>query len=222
MAQEPVRGRDCDVRFAAARRHLNQGPRPIFRERRLEVADRLNLNWPEALLWEWRHLPQTVSKRGRCLTKPCGQHFRPMKLERPATSGLRVQAVREPGLNARALVEKREGNAMPRDSAWEGLTVSFGLDFHSGERRPLRLGLDDTRGLAVEEEKVVRRAPFQRKLSYGHSAPGIQAHGSRVLNDPTRDVEGRINGGPGSLFRSERHETIPVRKLPGFEWPVAA
>src|SRR5207249_677439 len=125
-----------------------------------------------------------------------------------AASGLWIKTVREPGLDARALVKEREGKAVPRNSARKGLAVSLRLDFHSREGRPLRLGLDYPRGLAVEEEKVIRRAPQQRELSDGHSAPRVEIRGARVLDDPPRGGEGYIDRGPRLLFWCLCHGTV--------------
>ena len=70
--------------------------------------------------------------------------------------GVGVQAIGELGLNTRALVQERERTHVGGKVVGQARAVLPGLDFHAGQGRTLRFGLDDSRRLPVHVEKVVR------------------------------------------------------------------
>src|SRR5664280_1625772 len=92
---------------------------------------------------------------GRDLSGPFLQRLGTVEREDPATPGVLVIAVREPGFFARRLVD--EGKRVHRrfDPVGKAVDVPSALVLHLRQRGALRLGLDDAGGLPIDEQQVV-------------------------------------------------------------------
>jgi hypothetical protein len=74
-----------------------------------------------------------------------------MKCEHALAARLPIEAVGEEGLDAGALIEKRQGAAPRGHRCGQSDAVLAGLRLDAAEGRALRLGLDGADGLAMDE-----------------------------------------------------------------------
>ena len=147
-----------------------------------------------------------------------------------SATGIRVQAVRELGFRAGALVQKRERTRISGEIVRQARAVLSGLDLDSGERGPFRLGFDDARCLLVHIEQVVGAAVpgLQGKLAHRHAAGGVQVDGIGVLDGPPGLLQQSVNV-YASLFFGSHYSTTVLSYLgnavpipPEALWPCPA
>ena len=105
MPDEPIAQVGRGEGLARAGRHLDQGPRAILPQRRLKVTDRGRLDLPQPGVVQLGHgtQPSPEGRRlgiGDDLSGPLDEGLGAMEREDPAATGIRVIAVREPGLGA--------------------------------------------------------------------------------------------------------------------------
>ena len=93
---EPIAGRAGGEGLARARGHLDHGPRAIVGQRLFQVADRLDLDVPEAVGDQFRHLPQIGPELAIERGQP-DQFFRSMEGEDLSAAGIGIEKVGETG-----------------------------------------------------------------------------------------------------------------------------
>ena len=109
-----------------------------------------------------------------------------MEAEDIPAACLRLQEVREAGLDPRGLVAEWQRTARSRDSCWDTFTIFLGLDFDTDQRRAFLLSLNNTDRLAIRKEQGVCLAETvpERKFADCYSSGGIQVRLEPILHDP--------------------------------------
>ncbi len=187
---QTVDARDRRVRLARARGHLHERARTVSGERRLELSHGRELRGPERARVDAGHGRQPRAERGRAqrervrlpvdlrkperiFGQPLGDRLRAVKREHVPRLGGRVEAIREPRLDAGRLVQERQRPHWSRDVCGEPGSVLLGLQLYAGERGPRSLRLDHADGLPVDVEQVVGEpVRAERELADGDAASG--------------------------------------------------
>jgi len=219
---------DGGIGLAAAGGHLNQGAGLIGCERRFQVADRRNLRRPQAVFEQLRHGLQP-GQEGRCpevgtrrhlgagmdsatgqigagsrqVLQQGGQRLGAMKGEHRTGARMRVQPLREMGLDASGFVAEGKGAQPGWQRFGQALGVSGRLHFHAGEGAPRLLGLDHTRRPAVDIEQVVGKpiSRVEREFAQRHAAGRMDVGIGHVADMPAGLLQQRINGLSGFGLR---------------------
>ena len=175
VSNEPVDGGDSGERLARSHRHLDQRPRPVVPQRRLQAADRPGLGVPQLSGIE---IGQQTETGAQCpgagldvIGDPPGQRLGPVEAEHPPRRRHRIQPAGEPRLHTGGLVTERQHPAHigRRQLTGIGPLVAQGLRLHPRQRRPHRLRLDHPHRLAVHEQHIVGPPDTDGHLSYRHT-----------------------------------------------------
>ncbi|HEY7163743.1 MAG TPA: hypothetical protein VIB79_04220 [Candidatus Binatia bacterium] len=108
-----------------------------------------------------------------------------MKRKHVAAPRYGIEPIREPTLRASGLVRERQWRAPCGNPEWHAFDVLFGLLFDTGERVTGGFGFDRADRFAVNEQRVVRFACFERELADGDTARSGEIDGLFILNVPT-------------------------------------
>ena len=206
--QHALRARELDQaiderhrreRLAAARRHLDQRPRSILRQRSFQILDRFDLRRPQARSSSAAAGCRKRARNDSRLARPLRQRLRSMKRKRAAAARLGIESVGEERLDAGALVEERQ-RRMPRGrSRGQAHAVLLGLRLDAGQRRPLR------------PSPRSRQSRVDRRTADNRRSPSSAETRARPRRAPRRD---------SSLARSARSSRIAVEAHRYFVGPV--
>ena len=216
VADHAVDGGDRGECLAGAGRHLDQGAWPVLPERAFEILDRGPLSGPEMRIVDggWQQLETTrqcriadvvrrsilgdsvtlvgvgpVSTRFTpppCNIYPFDQRLGSMEAKDRAASWLRIEVIREPCLDAGALVEHRQWQRPVRNVVGQSLGVDAGLEFDAGQRGSTRFGFDDPDRLLAGDQQVVGfPGSWVTRFAQGDSGPGKEIERLAVLHNPT-------------------------------------
>src|SRR5450755_4129610 len=142
--------------------HLDERTGTILGEGRFQIPNCDDLSRPQALGHEFRRCTQLGAKRRtgmlKLLRKPLIESLRAVKTEDAAAAGIRLQEIGKASLYSCALVLEGQRSARGDEIVWYAFTVLGGLQLNSSERVPFFLGLDDSDGRSIDEEKIVSLA----------------------------------------------------------------
>ncbi len=208
-------------RLARAGRHLDQRPRPVLRQRALEVSDRGRLRRTQPLSAERRQLGQAVTERRRSrvlvhLADPGGERLRAVEPEHLSAARLRVERIREPRLDTSRLVGERQRTLQRAlHPVGQAVEVLRRLPLDARQCRAGRLRLDHADRFTIDEQEVVD-PPVRRledELPDGDAARSGEVHVARVLDRPARGLEHLVDLDPGLVLGGEvrlhRHNRKP-------------
>ncbi len=209
VLDQPVADVGGGERLARPGRHLDQRPRPVRRQRLLEVRDRPELRRPQPRLLQLRQPAQPVAQRRRVrmaaeLLEPAGERLGPVEREHRPARRLGVEPVREPRLGPGRLVDEREAALDRRlELVRQPVDVLRALVLDAGERLALLLRLHHARRAAVEEQQVVGAAvrPLHHELPHRHTPGGGEVHGPRVLHRPAGGLQHLVDPHPSATLR---------------------
>ena len=204
VAHQPVAGVGRRERLARPGGHLDQRPRTVLAQRRLQVADRLGLRRPQvrrvglelgqvADAEPQRRIGDEPSELGAVGVgaDPVGQRLGPVEREHAPGRGHRVEPAREAGLGAGGLVAERQRavHRERRQLLGVGGPVLAGLGLNAGEGAAGLLGLDHPHRLAVHEQHVVRWPGLGLHLPHGNALRRGHRGVLVVLNHPPARAE---------------------------------
>ena len=117
---------------------------------------------------------------------------------------LGVEAIREAGLQPRALVQEGQRPDRSGIALGEPLRVPGGLQLHTRQGRPQLLGLDDPCGPGIHEQDIVGdpESARERELADRNALGGVEVNFPHVLHGPSSQTQAFINELAGRFLRS--------------------